>query len=42
MNELVPVLAVPFATAVLLLAADILARWVDPRLDCLETHHHGH
>ena len=22
--------------------ADILARWVDPRLDCLETHHHGH
>ena len=22
--------------------ADILARWVDPRLDRLETHHHGH
>ena len=22
--------------------ADILARWVDPRLGCLESHHHGH
>ena len=22
--------------------ADILARWVDPRLDRLEMHHHGH
>ena len=22
--------------------ADMLARWVDPRLDRLEMHHHGH